>query len=559
MKHTRRLLALVMASLLALPLLCVTALAEDTGHTFVVDNAAEGYTYVLYQMFKGDTAPATAGQAAGKEGLEYDDYVLSNIEWGDSVKLAATKTAMYDLFGLTGDKRNAAGVAEALAATTDPDIFHTMMTTMARKGLTGGASLTEYRTLTGPAQFSVNGETKTGYGTTGLPSGYYLVRNTGVPVGDTEATYSDYIIRVAGADVFAEPKEDVMTTIKKVQDINDTTETALTTAQDSADYDIGDAVPFTLTATLPANYSAYDALGYYNLKFEDDMCAGYTWDGKATIYYGADTTGDQITFTDVTGTAITHDGVTETLKSAYTGGKVWMFDCGNLKERDRLAAGMTIHVEYTATLNSKALADSNGNENQHRIIYSSNPTDRDQLNASAFDKNVVFTYKTVFSKVDDSNKPLTGADFKLEKNVNGTWVDVTALNSGTDNPIKKGSTEGTTFEFTGLDDGDYRLTEITTPAGYNTMEPQVFTIAAEHEVDDPDPQLISLTGTGAQTITLTQDAENPAVLKATIVNHVGVVLPTSGGMGTRIIQIAGIALLGVSVVIVMGRRRAQAA
>ena len=62
-----------------------------------------------------------------------------------------------------------------------------------------------------------------------------------------------YITRVVG-DVTISPKSDVPSFQKKVKDTNDTTGDT-TGWQDSADYDIGDKVPFQLKATLPSNYA----------------------------------------------------------------------------------------------------------------------------------------------------------------------------------------------------------------------------------------------------------------------------------------------------------------
>ena len=46
----------------------------------------------------------------------------------------------------------------------------------------------------------------------------------------------------------------------------------------------------------------------------------------------------------------------------------------------------------------------------------------------------------------------------------------------------------TTFTWSGLDDGDYKLVETTTPSGYNTIADIEFTISAGH-VDGDIPYL----------------------------------------------------------------------
>ena len=119
------------------------------------------------------------------------------------------------------------------------------------------------------------------------------------------------------------------------------------------------------------------------------------------------------------------------------------------------------------------------------------------------DKNIVFTYKTVFDKIDENKTALSGADFKLEKKVGNDWVDVTTLGKSA-HPKKIGSSaqNSTTFEFQGLDDGEYRLTEIFTPAGYNTIAPIDFAITATHDKEKDDPKLTDLQANG---LTMTQD------------------------------------------------------
>ncbi|MBR3326389.1 MAG: hypothetical protein IKG22_03600, partial [Atopobiaceae bacterium] len=265
--------------------------------------------------------------------------------------------------------------------------------------------------------------------------------------------------------------------------------------------------------------------------------------------------------TAVTGSKITVDGQEVTLNSAYDNGTIWSYDCGNLKEtHPELKAEDTIRVEYTATLNTHALIGSTGNKNQHRVIFSNNPTSPSDLNSSAYDVNVVYTYKAVFNKVNEKEQPLIGADFALEKYIasTDTWVDVTELHTGNDvnNPYKTGDTSGSTFAFYGLDDGRYKLTEIVTPAGYNTIDPIEFEINATH-TDGDVPELTELSGTDGDSFTMESDV-TLATLTSTIKNQPGVVLPASGGMGTTLLYVVGGILVVGSAVALVVKRRAQA-
>lgn len=508
----------------------VPVYAEDPTYSFTVNQEDTGYTYSIYQIFAGDASTNSAGEA-----------VLSNIEWGDGVK-DDSKTQVYAMFGLTGENKTAAKVAEAVAAASG-NVFHTIMSTLTTKN---GASLQNGHDLTYDS-------TNKNYSISNLEPGYYLVRNTVVPAG---ATYSDYLVAVLNKDVSSDPKVGTPTSEKKTQDKNDSTDLTAGTVQDSADYDIGNTIPYTLTATLPTNYANY---AQYRLNFVDDISAGLSWDGTATIYYGAsDTTGSSIIFTDVTDQ--TKDG--KKYESSYTGGKVLRFCIDDLKAAaPSLAGGDTITIRYNATLNANAKIGSEGNPNKYNIEFSNNPTNTADVTTTPPDLVIVFTYKTVFNKVDASNNPLTGADFKLEKKVRTgsgeAWVDVTELNgSGNTNPTKTGDTTGSTFAFSGLDDGDYRLTEITTPTGYNTIDPIEFTITAEHTISGESPALTSLTGTDGAEFTMTADL-SAGSLTANIVNNSGTVLPSTGGSGTTIFYVAGLILVLGAAVILIVRRKAD--
>ena len=72
----------------------------------------------------------------------------------------------------------------------------------------------------------------------------------------SQDTYSAYIVSVV-KDIEIQPKKDIPTFEKKIKDTNDTTGDT-TEWQDSADYDIGDRIPFQLKGTVAADYDKYD-------------------------------------------------------------------------------------------------------------------------------------------------------------------------------------------------------------------------------------------------------------------------------------------------------------
>ncbi len=573
MKRTKRLFAFIVATLLALPLFCVPALAA-TGdkHTLTVNNTNAGYTYVLYQMFTGDVSGT---------GTTESPYVLSNAQWGASVPVPA-QIIMYkycgfitdeeytsnkntidayfanrstDISALSADLQNKLKACDAQAvadhfgkSTLGSGLFHDILSYM---GTQTGQSITPY---TESMQYDAN----EGYVATDLPEGYYFVYNSGVPEG---AVASDYIVTFLGDDTTVEPKAgSVPTTQKKVTDANDSDATVASIVQDSADHDIGDAVTYEVKVTLPGNYTSYT---HYKLVFTDVMSESLTYNNDAKIYFGDNDT--QGTSIDLVSTANTDT------EGSYKGGKTYTYEIENLKESEfaSLVTNTTaIRIVYTATLNEEAKVNSTGNPNKFFVEYSNNPT-AETTGTTKPDVTTVFTYKLVVNKVKDDDKPLSGAVFRLEKWVTndaadgGSWVDVTALHSGTGaiNPTyvksASGSVSDSVHTFTGLDDGKYRLVETTTPSGYNTIDPVEFTVEATHDSESDDPRLTALTATcDNATIAFTPRVTlDDASLTANILNKSGATLPSTGGLGTvALCGVGSVVMIGVFVVLVTRRR-----
>ena len=362
-------------------------------------------------------------------------------------------------------------------------------------------------------------------------------------------------------------KSDVPTVEKKVKDTNDSDGTT-TGWQDSADYDIGDSVPYQITGTMPSNIADYTT---YKYVFTDTMSAGLTYTAgtaKIKIYSNAADVEDETKGTDVT--------------SAFTeevNGQTVTWTCDDLIKKTgiKLTADTKVVVTYNATLNDNAVIGAAGNPNTVDLTYSNNPNKGGEgdTGKTPKDTNIVFTYKTIVNKVDQDGKtPLAGADFTLQKKT---------LKKGQDgNPVKddKGNSvyeytnvkkltvvdaQTTRFEFSGLDDGEYRLTETTTPAGYNTIDPVEFTITATHEeTSEAVPKLLTLSGgdkkTGGVTFSAgkAEDGSLDGSLTTNIVNKKGSVLPSTGGVGTRMFYVFGGCLVAAAVVLLALKKRKEA-
>lgn len=474
----------VLVSLLMIFTFALPAFADSA--TYTITAPATTHQYEIYQIFTGDLS----------------EGILSNVKWGkngtDTVGKAVDSTVIDELTAV-----NSRPDSEKL------DVVK------------------KYAKLNNPVETISNGATYSAV------AGYYLIKDKDGSVSGTD-TYTTYIVKVVN-DVTISPKGNVPSFEKKVKDTNDTTG-ATSDWQDSADYDIGDKVPFKLEGTVASNYDDYKT---YYFAFHDKAEAGLTFNSDVKVF--------------VDGTVITtgYSVVTST-----TDGDTFDVVFDNLKDIADVKANSKITVEYTATLNDKAVLGNQGNVNTAHLEFSNNPnkvhsgSGKPETGNTPDDSVIVFTYQVVVNKTKANGEALTGAEFTLEKVLkNGTPKTVAVVKN----------TEGTAFTFKGLDDGDYILTETVTPATYNTIEPIRFTVTADHEIvwDGVNRTgiLTALTGnvtSGTATFTANLDKGN---LTTDVVNQSGATLPGTGGIGTTIFYVIGGLLMAAAAVLLITKKR----
>ena len=353
-----------------------------------------------------------------------------------------------------------------------------------------------------------------------------------------------FIVQVNGP-VTVNRKANKPTFEKKVKDVNDSTGDK-SDWQDSADYDVNDEVPFQLTATLPTSDTDFAAYKTYKLVFHDQQSAGLTFNKDSVVVkYGDQTLG-------------TDSYTLETPATDNDTFDITITDAKTVKDADgsaiTVAAGGKFTVEYTSTLNKNAVIGAAGNPNEASLEFSNNPNVGGEGNTgkTPTDKVIVFTYQLDINKTfnggtpDDNDLP----EFTLYKFDSAT-NDYTTNVGKVD--ITKTADGKYTASFKRVDDGKYKLVETKTPAGFNTAADTTFEITADHDVESDNPQLTVLK------INTTAGNITAGTVTADVVNQKGSNLPSTGGMGTVLLYVAGIAvfvLAGATLVMALRRRNA---
>ena len=482
--NMKKLISMVLALVMLLAM-STTAMAE----TYTISAPDNGHIYEVYQIFTG----------------ELFDGVLSNICWGKNgtgvLNEEVSDEILEEIEDVNGNDK------------TDTEKL---------------AVILKYAQL--------NAENKFGVATSeaalkNVPAGYYLIKDVDGAFEDEYDSYTTYVVKVV-SNVTISPKSSVPEVEKKVDDKNDSnTKEDGENWQDSADYDIGDEVPFKLTATLGDNLTGYET---YKIVFHDTLSAGLTY------YKNTEDT------TDTKNYKVTIDGVdvTEKFVDSYSGTNL-TFTCDDVLELGA-EEGSEIVVEYFATLNKNAVIGAAGNPNEVYLEFTNNPNTETETGKTPSDKVIVFTYKVIVNKVDENNQELAKAGFTLyKKNASGEYVAV-------GNELK--GDQMTQFVWEGLDDGDYKLSETTTPPGYNTIEDIEFTISAEHDEKADAPALTKLKGGDLFTGNVSTGA-----LTGDVVNEKGATLPETGAQGTKMIYIAGGILVAAAVILLITKRRMNSA
>lgn len=573
----KKLLAILLVLVVAIGLM-PTVFAADTYSITIItpENDKATHIYEAYQIFSGDLSTD-----------EDNNVTLSNIVWGS---------------GVDEDNVDYEAIVVAIGGTYNDNTHNS------------AAAISELLTEENAAAFaeainaylnSTNVITDTNKVISGLNPGYYLIKDKDNSLSDADrGAYTLYMLQILNKDILVRSKSDVPTIEKKVDDLNDSNTLENEEEwQDSADYDIGDEVPFKITVKNGSHVSDFET---YTLTIHDVQSEGltaptsfrvnvenvgeltfnednFTTEGTVFKTFGEDDKTIKVSakITDVLENPSCSEHCTFHITVTYTAQDA----NNNSVSIPADINGSKVTVTYSSVLNKDAVIGSGGNHNKTKLDYSNNPYgDEDEKGTTPWDTVIVFTYKIDVSKVDGkTDEPLAGAEFELFKKVvvganeaksqgellDGYYEEKVSGETVYYHWVKFGSIEPTrqdngsyTGSAEGIDDGVYKLVETKTPTGYNTIEDIIFTVSATHDVDAENPALTAMTVTPADVFTVnmtTGEVATPTgIISGTVKNNQGSSLPETGGIGTTIFYTVGGILVVAAVILLVTKKRMSA-
>ena len=527
----KKLVSILLALAMILAMATTAFAAEDT--TLNIEDS-DGKNYVGYQLLELTTSLKTG---------EHHPNTCDNVNHSsDCYNYAYTVNAKYlavfqaEVFANGGNylwedstkPATADGITEAQIlkylsnqTSDNGDTYHTMRQVADRL----------YRAIIA-ANIAPDKENMTGTNDN-IEQGYWMIAD--VTELDGNEANSLVMVDTKGQDALTiTPKTALPTVEKKVKDIEDSEDENIrdNAWHDTADHDIGDTVPFKLTGTLPSNAAYYTT---FTMVFHDTLSAGLTFDSNSVKVFMYDTKYKADVDTDLNDGKDVTDKFT-VVTTGLTDGCTFEVGCENVYTIEGVTKDTAFVVYYEAKLNETAVIGAAGNPNEVYLEFSNNPYGEGTGNTEE-DEVVVYTYQLVINKTDSHGHALKGAGFTLyKKNLAGEYEAVGTELKGDDM---------TTFTWTGLDDGDYKLEETTVPEGYNEMSDILFSISAVHNatLESLDGGLM---GTGVvETGAITKDIEN----------RTGTVLPETGAKGTFMLITISTMLVMVAAVFMVTRKK----
>ena len=418
-----------------------------------------------------------------------------------------------------------------------------------------------------------------------MEQGLYLVVETRVPENVTSTCNPFFVslpmTTIDGAawnyDVSVYPKNqtgnpNLEKTVRENKNSTGKHNGSLTDIKDSyahtATASAGDVVDYQIISTLPTITSKASSLSEYT--YADTLSKGIKYNKNDVVieFFRDAGCNDKIaTWAENSGKfAVAYDDAANTMTIRMTDTGLAEINEATTVYTDSVKRGYsdcTMRITYAATLTSDAQMGNKDNPNEVELTWKrTNTTYYDTLKDCCH----VYTYGIdVLKQFSDNGGNLRNVKFRLHNDTDDVFV-IADLKDGV--YYAKGfaakKADATTFVpnvqghvvVKGLEDDTYSLTETATDKGYILLKEAVKIVIITKEngaCEQCGAKLLTAAGTvngkaGSMT-------DGNAIVPLTVVNNPGFDLPKTGGYGTWMFTIGGVALLGAAAFIVIRSRK----
>ena len=422
-----------------------------------------------------------------------------------------------------------------------------------------------------------------------MEQGLYLVVETRVPENVTSTCNPFFVslpmTTIDGAawnyDVTVYPKNqtgnpDLEKTVREDKNSTGKHNGSLTDITDgyahTATASVGDVVDYQILSTLPTITSKASSLSEYT--YVDTMSKGIRYNKNDVVieFFRDSACTDKITTwgEDSGKFTVSYDDTANTMTIRMTETGLAEINEATTVYTDSVKRGYsdcTMRITYAATLTADAKMGDTDNPNEVVLTWKrTNTTYYDTLNDCCH----VYTYGVdILKQFSDGKGNIQNVKFLLHNDSDDCYI-IADLKDGTyyTKGIAAKKADATTFVpnaqghivVKGLENDTYSLTEIATDKGYVLLKEAVKIIiktAENGQCEKCGAKLLTASATvNGKDVTMT---DGNAIVPLTVVNNPGFDLPKTGGYGTWMFTIGGVALLGAAVFIVIRSRKHKSA
>ena len=609
MKNIHRVVALILAALMAIGLMTTAFAATDSAPiidpgkkaslsiykyditTAGKDGAWDAESYVSTGLHDGAVIDKLSKYAI--QGVEFTYLRVADITMNN--ELVDGQRQVGVLYGFdSSDRSNAVlsaiGLTGADAHKTEDDVNYFTSDALNNKlaaALTANATNVKNALETAVKSGVAMPETDaTGHtSASDMEQGLYLIVETRVPENVTSTCNPFFVslpmTTVDGAawnyDVTVYPKNqtgnpNLEKTVREAKNSTGKNTGSLTDIKDgykhTATASVGDVVDYQIISTLPTITSKASSLSEYT--YVDTMSKGIKYNKQDVVieFFRDSACTDKITtWAEDSGTfAVTYDDAANimTIKMTETGlSEINEAAAVYIDSVKRGYSDCTMRLTYAATLTADAKMGDTDNPNEVVLTWKrTNTTYFDTLKDCCH----VYTYGVdVLKQFSDNGGNMKNVKFRLHNDTDDCYI-IADLKDGIyyAKGITSKKSDATTFipnssghiVVKGLEDDAYSLTEIATDKGYVLLKDAVKIViktAESGQCEKCGAKLLTASATvNGKDASMT---DGNAIVPLTVVNNPGFDLPKTGGYGTWMFTIGGVALLATAAFIVVKSRK----